>query len=222
MAINMGENKNLSFLSDKVNEILNDSDNESFKDLLIESSFQMKNRKYLDIKKVKEESGKIAIGISLNLEEDTDIELFNEIIDKIQALRDRLAKLFAIAQSDFHFLDKTYIHLFKIWVGNFSKQKSNDKREGEAELILHFMFKELIDREDLFNYLKNILQNMNFKMEALSRKITVLQQVHKVIGSMNSSGLEYKSNVIKHRQKMNKAKEDIKTKGISLINFSGK
>jgi len=218
----MSEDKKISFLSDKVNDILNDSGNESFKDLLIESSLQMKSRKYLDIKKVKEEAGKMSVGIGLNLEEDTDIELYNEIIDKIQSLRDRLARLFAIAQSDFHFLDKTYDHLFKIWVGSFSKQKSSDKREGEAELILHFMFKELINREDLFNYLKSILQNMNFKMEALSRKITVLQQVHKVIGSMYSSGNEYKFNVSNHRRRIKDIKDKVKTKGASLINFTGK
>ena len=84
--------------------------------------------------------------------------------------------------SDYHVVNESYENLYRMWIGKFSRLSSDKKREGEAEYLLSFLSEKRTERSNFFNEVRSASKNLSEKMEALSRKITIIQEVHKIIG----------------------------------------
>ena len=182
MPTKIAVNEKIDFLSDDVNETIATVETLPFKEILCDTLIKIKDRKFLNGIDVSQEVKEMDINILGTKNEIEDLELYTNFIDKISAFRGRLTPILSKAHSDFLFVEKHYESLYKSWVAKFSKLGSDKKREGEAEYILRFMLDERILRENLYNSVKNVMNSLNGKMEAVSRKITIMQESHKLIG----------------------------------------
>jgi hypothetical protein len=108
------------------------------------------------------------------------------------------------AQSDLLWIKKTHERLYAEWVGKYSEQKSDKKREGEAEEILNFFFNERMKRDEIFNLIKNKYDLLNSKLELVSRKITIALDNRKIFAGVNA---EHDSNT-KYRAEFKKKKDN--------------
>ena len=159
-----------------------------------------KLKPYLDYNGVKEELDKMQLVIDIDKVDEDDLELFNEQLNLIQAYRDRATNLFSKAENEFNVFENEYIHLCKAWICH-SKQGSDKKRESEAEYLFDFIFKAKEDRRSVYNLLKRYVENLNKKTETISRKASIIQEAHKVIGIMYSDNNErYKEAIQSHRE----------------------
>lgn len=178
--------KDLEILDKSVNELLNLNENEPFKFILVHFLKKIISKKpFLDPEHVKQEMEKMNVSLSFSIVSEDDLSAYYNIIDTIQGYRDRLTELLNRAENEFVFLDSNYEHLYKMWTGKFSRLSSDKRREGEAEYILHFMFDEKETRRCLYNNIKNVYVNMKNKMDAVSRKITIYQEVRRFWGTSN-------------------------------------
>lgn len=197
----------LEFLNKDINDILKDPSNYEFKKILIKTIEDLRAYKpYLDKDKVEEELDYIRenVSIEVEIENEADLELYNKIFDSLQAYRDRVVSLLTKAETESYLFDTYYNHLLKIWMGKFSKLNSEKRREGEAEYILDFMFKEKEQRKALHNSLKSFLNNIDRKKETVSRKFSIIQEVHRVIGiSYGDSPEKFKDAMSAHRKNYN-------------------
>lgn len=206
--------EDLKFIKDeKIIEILNKDENLSFKSALIDTMDFLKTRSFLNYEKIVKELNSIrknSIDIDEYYKVDHDLSMYIRIINDIDGYRSRVSDIFSRAQGDLYSIDKAYDSLYKIWSGRFSKQSSDKKREGEAEYILHFLFEERIKRKDLHDMAKTKYNMLSAKMEAISRKITIAQELLKIVPGGN---LEYNS-------KNHRAEE--KTSKISGTNYNAR
>ena len=135
----------------------------------------MKNRSFLDIKKIKKEITDME-NIAIKAEDfqggNTDMGSFQEIIARIYGYRARLSDLLSSSHADYDIVDHWYKQLEKVWVAR-SGAKSKDKREGESAEILSFLLPQKLTRKEMYEMIKNKFDLMNSKMEAISREITV-------------------------------------------------
>jgi hypothetical protein len=94
----------------------------------------------------------------------------------------------SFAQADYNRIENAYESLLKIWVGKFSSSSSDKKREGEAEMILYFLLVERTKRKELYEMAKHKFNLFTFKMDAISRKISIAFEIRK---SFPGKGHEY-------------------------------
>jgi len=164
---------------DSVNLLLDELDNLEYKALLVREVKKMFDRQYLDFEKTKKEINEIE-NVSVRLSDyeldDTDLGICLRVIGDIDQYRSRLSTLLSQAQGDMDYIEEKVSRLYKVWT-IYSKQSSADKREGEAEKILFFLIEERQKRKEIYNLIKSKFGSMNHKMEAISRKITIIQEI---------------------------------------------
>ena len=164
-----------------------------FKDILMDCVRRIKNHNFLDVEDAEKEVDFLAenTDIYYHLEDDLDFGIYISAMDDVQKARDTMTTIYSRAYSDHSIMNGFYNHLFKIWTGKFSNLSSDKRREGEAEYILHLLYAEVIRRENFLNKVKNYYYNLGNKMEAISRKITTIQMMHKLVGGILISPEEF-------------------------------
>jgi len=158
-------------------------ENAEFKHSILSSLEHIKKRKFLDEKEVYLELEKIAKKTMFQTDRNIlDIKEYIYILDQIQAAKDRVSALYQQAVSDNNLVERVYNKLYKVWTGKFSKLSSDKRREGEAELILSWMWFTKIERKNILTYVKIFHENLNSKSEVVSRKITIHQESNRIVG----------------------------------------
>jgi len=167
--------------SQDVRDLLNSSGSLSFKHLVIDVYDKLKKRRWLDVKKVRDEIDSIE-SISINAKDfrgsDTDFRTFGKLIITLDGYRSRLSDILSDAQNDYDAIDAWNKELREIWISK-SVGKSSDKREGEATEILVFLTHERIIRKALLNTVKFKFSLMTAKLDSLSREITIGQELRR-------------------------------------------
>ena len=177
------QEQKLQFLqSDEMNELLNKKDNLEFKNILINYSYNLYKRNFLNIKKIKKELDNIDLYDIDTSKYDIDTEeliTYKKIMNDLDTSRSRLSYLLGRAESDYDFIEEKYKTLKEIWVGNFSKQSSDKKRYGEAERILYFLNDEKILRQEIYKKVKREFNRIQNKMDTVSRLLTLNSEMKK-------------------------------------------
>jgi len=208
------KDQDIVFLEKDVNELLGEDHNKSFKEKLVQKILNLKcYQPYLEIDMVEEEINSFRVDTNVVLEVEGDIEIYTFLMETIKGYKERLFFLYNRAEKEFNLIENTYNHLFRMWVGKFSRLSSEKRREGEAEFILDFMFIEREKRRMLYNLVKNSLDQMTDLQSLCSRKVSVIQEVHKVIGNMtldNPSKMSTEINA--HRKNMSQKVKEFKEK----------
>lgn len=194
----------LYFIKDEeVKSLLKKSDNIEFKKTLIDTVKHIKERKMNSIMAIRKEIDSLYKdgGLSINLDdyvpEGNYIWMYHQLINDLDAGRSRLMEISSQTSSDFACITDYYEKLNNIWKGCYSKQSSADKRSGESDRVTFFLMHSLIARRDIHTAVKSRLSDVTSKMEALSRKITVAQEMLKNFpGMVNECGeaLKLKNN----------------------------
>ena len=174
--------KDESFLDMTAEELINRPESLQFKKILLRKLEIIKNHKMRDIEQTRKEVEGMNIDISVDMANDTDIELYNRIMEIIQGFRDRIHHILSQAYSDFCVVEEAYNNLYRMWTGKFSRLSSDKRREGEAEYILSELSEKRRERENFYSEIRNASKNLNDKMEVVSRKVTIIQEVHKILG----------------------------------------
>ncbi len=207
----MGEK--LEFIEiDSVNEILDLPQNIEYKALLVRTVKKLVSRNYLPYEKTLQEikeMGNLSISVDDYEREDSDIGMYDRIIGDLDQYRSRLSELLCSSQSDLDFVSEHCDKLFKIW-NNYSKQSSADKREGEAEKIIFFLLEEKLKKKEIYDTVKHKFVNINQKMESISRKITIIQEIHKMQSGMHQE-YDTKGAFRATRKKIEEASKDIES-----------
>lgn len=139
---------------------------------------------FLDEVEVQQEINKFAEKTAFAMNKDVvDIKEYLRLLDNIQVAKDRISALYQQALSQNNFVETLYLNLFKVWTGKFSKLSSDKRREGEAELILSWMWYTKIERKNVVTSLKTFHDNLNSKSDIVSRKITIHQEANRILGS---------------------------------------
>lgn len=172
------------FLSLDAKEILDLDYNKVFKDRLYEFIALYRDYDFLTEETIENFINKSDIDITLSIENEGDIEIFNDQIDKIQRAKDEFMPILNKAYRDYKFVTRWFEHFHAVWSGKFSRLSSDKKREGEAEFILGFMIKDMIRCDAMYENAKSIFKNLLDKYEEVSRKITVIQEVFKIFGDI--------------------------------------
>ena len=176
--------EDLSFLdTQEAIYLVNKLENQSFKSILIRDALFLKERNTLNIKKIEEELSKMrnsSINLNDYVPEGDEIENYHRLINDIDQQRTRVIELAMRAQNDYYGIHSVYNQLVSIWKGSFSDLKSDQKREGEADLIMHFLLSPQLRRKEIWEDLKSKLSNLSNKMDAVSRKITIAQESRKM------------------------------------------
>lgn len=191
----------INLLSTDVNEMLNEDGRLPFKEKLIDFIEDMHGRKFLNKADISQEIRDMKVDVIVEKTDDYDIESYIPLLNVITGFRDRLTSILSRAHAEHLYIEKKHEALFNAWFARFSKLSSDKKREAEAEYVLDFLLNERLERENLFNYVKNSVANMNSKYEVVSRKISIVHEVHKAVGASYVD-----------TQKMNVSKNKAKTK----------
>ena len=162
-------------------EILNIPENRVFKERLGRFIIEYKKRDFLEQEEIDKAIEDTEIDITLSIDNEEDIEIFNEQIDKVQKARDKFIKILNRANADYKFVSRWFEHFYEVWKGKFNRLSSDKKREGEAEFILSLMIDDLIRCDRMNDQAKSIYKNLNDKYESISRKITVIQELYKIL-----------------------------------------
>jgi len=183
-------NEDIGFINqDDVIELLSHDNNLEFRKLIVAMMEKLKSRKFLNYKKTMEELESYGdINISINEEEakELDVVLYYKLINLIDSVRSRISSLMTDAYIDYFVLENKHKTLREIWAANYSTKSSDIKRQGEAEMVLYFMNDELLKRKELYKILSDKFNVLNFKMESLSRKITIFTSSLKGFPGMNN------------------------------------
>jgi len=208
------KDQDIAFLEKDVNELLGDDHNRSFKEKLVQKILNLKcYQPYLDIDRVESEINSFRVDTNVVLEVEGDIEIYTFLMETIKGYKERLFFLYNRAEKEYNLIENTYNHLFRMWVGKFSRLSSEKRREGEAEFILDFMFIEREKRRMIYNLVKNSLDQMTDLQSLCSRKVSVIQEVHKVIGNMTMDNPSKMSSEINaHRKSMSEKVKEFKEK----------
>ena len=219
----MSENKQneLSFIKSKeINSLLNEEINLDFKEALIDMMIMLNKRCFLDADKVKEEIFNIT-DHSINVDDyetdSNDLITYHKIINDLDQSRSRLSELLSDAESDFECVKTAYDTLKNMWIGCYSKQTSDKKREGEADRILFFLIGERIKRKEVFSLVKEKFTLIKNKMDSVSRHITIDLEFRKEYRGCN---LEYDYNKEYRAEKKRKTlvkNKDPKAKGWDIF-----
>lgn len=203
-----------NFLGKTVNELLSTPEVEPFKKMILKDIKKIKEYEpFLDPKKTYAEIESINPNIALELISDDDIEIYTHILDEIQGYLDRLTYLSNRAEREHSCIKYYYDHLYLMWVGKFSRLSSDIKRKGEAEYILDFMFDQLVERSNLLNTIQGITKNLANKKDTVSRKVTIIQETHRIIGSaVGEAPDKIKEAKEKHRVRINEKLKEYKEK----------
>lgn len=206
----------LDYLNLDVKQLMNLPENVEFRKIFIEAVSLFKDRHFQDIKKIKNEVEFYNnYPIIVDLEQDTEIEIYNHTMDVLQSYRDRLTTIISDTYADWNFIKKIYDDILEIWTGRFSKLSSDRRREAEGKFILHFLLKDRIERENLYKNVENVSMNITNKIEIVSRKISVLQIVYKVMGAGVNVDAATEVKLKNNRKKINEKIVEIKANSAS-------
>ena len=167
-----------------VNELLNAPNCKPFLDKLESSIREIKKHKFLDYKNTIEELSNVRTDVSVNVESIEDLDNYLPVMDKIQSYIDRVTQITNRAHSDFLTIDGHYKHLIHLWA-KFSSEKSDKKKENEAEFVMGVWVNESIKRQDLYESCKRVLENLTKRWEHMSRKAAIIMHIH------TNSGMTY-------------------------------
>lgn len=207
------ENKTTHFTSMK--EFLTSDYDQRYKEPFLKRLKALKEFKEnaLDYDEIMEELDSMNIPIAVEMSSDDDIELNCQIIDMIQAYRDRLTQIYIDSERDFGIIEMNYTSMYKMWVGVCSKLSSDKKREGEAEMILAPYNEEREKRKQLVLAVKNHMKNMSDKFFSISRKAAIHEHVYKLVGTGYIEQPDAFNNALrKRRPEMNKKMNALREK----------
>lgn len=196
-------------------EFLESDFDQRFKDPFIKRLKALKESKAgcLDYDEIMEELDSMNIPIAVEMSSDDDIELNCQIIDIIQAYRDRLTQIYIDAERDFGIIEMNYTSMYKMWVGVCSRLSSDKKREGEAEMLLAPYNEEREKRKQLALAVKNHMKNMSDKFFSISRKAAIHEHVYKLVGTGYIEQPDAFDNALrKRRPEMNKKMNALREK----------
>jgi len=174
--------KDLEHLSLTAKELISLSENKEFLNLIQKTILRLKSTQFLTEDLVCKEILYFSNLTSFNFGTVPSLEMFSQSLDKIQQAKDRISDLYQRSLSEYNSVETTYNSLFKIWTGKFSKLSSDKRREGEAEFILSWILFLRIERKNILNSLKIFYENLISKSDTVSRKITINQELNKLIG----------------------------------------
>lgn len=176
-----------------IKDLLNEPENQEFKIHVLDFIENIKNRDFQNFAAVKKEINEIhphSIDLNDYNIDDVELRMYDKVINDIDSQRSRVSEIMSRAQADFLWIDSMFESLFKIWVGKFSKQSSDKKREGDAESILSFILIEKIRRREIFDLAKNKFMLLSSKMDAISRKVAIATELRK---PFKGQGMEFET-----------------------------
>lgn len=97
----------------------------------------------------------------------------NEGLAKSQGYRDRLAEIYILAQKDYK-IRKRCLEMLYDAINLISKEKSADKRRGEATMKYPMILLQTEAAEIFLKEVEQILSNMKVTMDGISRQASVL------------------------------------------------
>ena len=157
-------------------EMLNLSENKIFKDRMDKYNEIISNHSFLKKSNVNEAIDGIRLDLKGTLDFSKDnIEIYSDVMNKIIQHKETVAHLSNRAFADYKITSSAYNNLCKQWVGVFSSQKSNEKREGEAHYLLSKLYDIMIGKEIIYENLKRMSFNLSSEADIISRKITLIQ-----------------------------------------------
>ena len=121
-----------------------------------------------------------ALHLPVNEEKILTLGDFNEKIQKLQAVRNRLSEIRSISIKDY-VLKKRIVKLLEDCLMKQSPEKSSDRRTGEIQIHMADMEYDLALSEGFFRDIDQIIENTTCAHEALSRQITCFQERNKEI-----------------------------------------
>lgn len=142
----------------------------------------------------------------VKVDEDKILSLdeFNQKIQQIQALRNRLTKIRSLSIRDY-VLRKRVVKLLEDCLNRQSTEKSNDRRVGEIQIHMSDMEYHLAMSEAFYRDVEQIADNIACAHEALSRQITCIQERNKEISRGGEPYVESRSedrwDIVTHKEK---------------------
>lgn len=130
---------------------------------------------YAKLRKEMEESH-----VSVSMEGVMSLDEFNEKIQQVQAVRNRLTKVKSLCIQSYVPM-KRVVRMLEDCLMKESTEKSNDKRSGEIQIHMAEMEYDLALSEAFLKDVDQIIENITSAHEALSRQITVLQERNREI-----------------------------------------
>jgi len=173
----------LENLNYSAKELMSLPENEDFKIVLQKAMERLTAKHFLSESKVQEDLDVFAETTAFSAKDVINIREYETILNEIQKAKDRVSNLYYTAISENNFVNDLYDCLLKVWTGKFSKLSSDKRREGEAELILSWIWFTKIERKNIVTMLKLFHENLNSKSEIVSRKITIYQEANRIGGS---------------------------------------
>ena len=157
-------------------EILALPENKVFLSRMEKYNDKIKEHKFLDEDSINEELSQLNLSLNASLDVNKDNLLaYSSVMNKIISYKERIAYLCNRGFADHKVVSGAYNNLYKQWIGVFSNQKSQDRREGEANYLLSSLHDMMITREVIYENLRRIAFNLSSEADMISRKITLIQ-----------------------------------------------
>ena len=118
--------------------------------------------------------------VSVHMSGIVSLDLFNEKIQQVQAVRNRLTEIRSLCIQNY-VPKKRIIKLLEDCLMKESSERSNDKRAGEIQIHMADMEYDMSLSEAFMKDVEQIMENVTSAHEALSRQITVLQERNREI-----------------------------------------
>jgi len=151
---------------------------EFYKQKYVAHKFLEDNVPKIDYKSLRKQI--IEFHVSVDSEGILSLDEFNEKIQKVQSIRNRLARIRSICIQNY-VPTKRVVKLLEDCLMKESPEKTNDKRAGDIQIHLSDMEYDLALSEAFMKDVDQIMENITSAHEALSRQITVLQERNKEI-----------------------------------------
>jgi len=132
----------------------------------------------IDYKQLREEMEEFHV--SVRMEGVISLDTFNDKIQQVQAVRNRLTKIKSLCIQNY-VPRKRVVRLLEDCLMKESQEKSNDKRAGEIQIHMAEMEYDLALSEAFLKDIEQIMDNITSAHEALSRQITVIQERNREI-----------------------------------------
>ena len=157
-------------------EILKLPENNFFFNRMEKYNEQIKDHNFLNEEKINEGIEELKLNLNNTLDVNKNsIKNYSDVLNKLIEYKDRVAHLSNRAFADYRVTSSAYNNLYKQWVGVFSIQKSQDRREGEANYILSGLHDLMVRKEIIYENLKRLAFNLSTQADLVSRKITLVQ-----------------------------------------------
>lgn len=112
--------------------------------------------------------------LSIKSEPTPDAQSINQLLERIQAAKDRLSEILVDVIRSYNFKKRTVDILRETWM-NFSTEKTVDKRKAESHHVVSNFEMDLACVENLFKVCVHVFKNLEGLHDSVSRRITIMQ-----------------------------------------------